>query len=90
MDTMYRRFVFLALSVLLAYAPIDALAGQGSGSQSQNAHLRPHHAISPRHHATSSDDSRESYRSQRLRAKSEWRQALHRENTSVPFRTAAQ
>jgi len=90
MDTMYRRFVFLALSVFLAYAPIDALAGQGSGSQSQNAHLRPHHAISPRHHATSSDDSRESYRSQRLRAKSEWRQALHRENTSVLFRTAAQ
>ena len=84
---MYRRFVFLALSVLLADAPIDALAGQGSGSQSQ---LRPHHAISPRHHATSSDDSREGYRSQRLRAKSEWRQALHRENTSVPFRTAAQ
>ena len=64
---MYRRFVFLALSVLLAYAPIDALAGQGSGSQSQNAHLRPHHAISPRHHARGSDDSRESYRSQRLR-----------------------
>ena len=89
MDAMYRRFVFLALSVLLAYAPIDALAGQGSGSQSQNAHLRPHHAIS-HHHVLGSDDSRESYRSQRLRAKSEWRQALHRENTSVPFRTAAQ
>ena len=82
---MYRRVVLLALPILLAYAPIDALAGQGSGSQSKNAHLRPHHAISPRHHAVGSDNSVESYRSQRLRAKSEWRQALHRGNTSAPF-----
>ena len=87
---MYRRFVFLTLSVLLAYAPVDALAGQGSGSQSKNADLRSHHAISPRHHAVGSDNSRESYRSQRLRAKSEWRQALHRGNTSPPFETATQ
>jgi len=29
---MYRRFVFVALTILLAYAPIDnALAGHGSG-----------------------------------------------------------
>jgi len=87
---MYRRFVFLALSVLLAYAPVDALAGQGSGSQSKNADLRSHHAISPRHHAVGSDDSRGSYRSQRLRAKSEWRQALHRGNTSAAFQMATQ
>ena len=84
---MYRRFVLLALSILLAYAPVDALAGQGSGTQSKNAHLRPHHAIS---HAVGSDNNRESYRSQRLRAKSEWRQALHRGNTSAPFQTATQ
>ena len=85
---MYRRFAFLALSVLLAYAPVDALAGQGSGSQSKN--LRSHHAISPRHHAVGSDNSCESYRSQRLRAKSEWRQALHRGNTSAAFQMATQ
>jgi hypothetical protein len=87
---MYRRWVFLALSVLHAYAPIGALAGQGSRSESKNAHFRPHHAISPRHHALGSDDSSEGYRSQRLQAKSEWRQALHRGNTSVPFETATQ
>ena len=88
---MYRRFVFLALGVLLAYAPIDnALAGHKSGSHSRTAHSSPRHVISPRRHALGSDNSNESYRSQRLRAKSEWRQALHRGNASVPFQTAAQ
>ena len=46
--------------------------------------------ISPRHHAVGSDNSRESYHSQRLRAKSEWRQALHRGNMSAPSQTATQ
>jgi len=88
---MYRRFVFVPLAVLLAYAPIDnVLAGPGSGSQSRTAHTDPRHAISPRHHALGSDGTNESYRSQRLRAKSEWRQALQRGNTSAPFRTATQ
>ena len=82
---MYRRFVFVALAVLLAYAPIDhALAGHGTGSHSRAAHASPRQAISPRHHALGSDGSNESYRSLRLQAKSEWRQALHR-STSAPF-----
>ena len=86
---MYRRFVSLALPVLLAYAPIDtALAAHASGSHSKTAHSSPRHAISPRHHALGADGSNESYRSQRLRAKSEWRQALHRRNTPAPFQTA--
>ena len=86
---MYRRFVFLAPAVLLAYAPIDnALAGHGSGSQSRSAHFSPRHATSPRHHALGSDGSNESCRSQRLRAKSEWRQAINRGNKSAPFQTA--
>jgi hypothetical protein len=86
---MHRRFVFIAPAVLLAYASIDnALAGHESGSQSRTAHSSPRHAISPRHHALGPDGSDESYRSQRLRAKSEWRQALHRGNTSAPFQTA--
>ena len=86
---MYRRLVFLASAVLLAYAPTDnALAGHGSGSQSRTAYSSPRHAISARHHALGSDGSNEIYRSQRLRAKSEWRQALHRGNTSAPFQTA--
>ena len=89
---MYRRFVFVALAVLLADAPIDnALAGHGAVGQSRTAHSSPRQAISPRHHAAlGSDGSNESYRSQRLRAKSEWHQALHRENTSTPFQTATQ
>jgi hypothetical protein len=53
-----------------------------------DAHSSPRHAISPRHHALGPDGSDESYRSQRLRAKSEWRQALHRGNTSAPLQTA--
>src|SRR6516164_2732207 len=88
---MYRRFVFFALAVLLAYAPIDnALAGHASGNQSRTAHASPRHAMSPRHHPRGSDGSNESYRSQRLRAKSEWRQALHRGNTSAPLQTVTQ
>src|SRR5215470_17271876 len=62
---MSRRFVFLSLPLLLAYAPIDnALAGRGSGSQSKSAHSSSSYAISPRHHALGSDDISESYRSQ--------------------------
>ena len=88
---MYRRFGFVALAVSLAYAPIDdALAGHGSDSHSRTTHSSPRHAISPRHHAPGPVGSNESYRSQRLRAKSESRQALHRGNTSVPFQTATQ
>jgi hypothetical protein len=88
---MYRRFGFAALAVLLAYAPIEnVLAGHGSGHHSRAAHASPRPAVSPRHHTLGSDGSNESYRSQRLRAKSEWRQALHRENTSAPFQTATQ
>ena len=88
---MHRRFVFLALPVLLACAPIDnALAGHKSGSHSRTAHSSPRHEMSPRRHALGSGDSNESYRSQRLRAKSEWRQALHRGNAPVPFQTATQ
>jgi len=88
---MYRRFVFVALPALLAYAPIDnALAGYGSGSHSKTAHTSPRHATSPRHHALGADGNNESYRSQRLRAKSEWRQGVHRGNTSAPFQTATQ
>jgi hypothetical protein len=85
---MYRRFAFLALPLLLTYAPIDdALAGHRSSSQSRSAHSGPRHAISPRHHTLGPDNSNETYGSQRLRAKSEWRQAQHRGNT--PVRTAA-
>ena len=68
----------------------NALAGHGSGNHSRAAHASPRHAVSPRHHTLGSDGSNESYRSQRLRAKSEWRQALHRGNTSAPFQTATQ
>ena len=75
---MYRRFAFLALLVLLAYAPIDAaLAGDGSGSKSRSAHSGPRHAISPRHHAQGPDGSNGTYHSLRRQAKSEWRQAQH-------------
>ena len=56
----------------------------------RSAQLSPRHAISPRHHALGSDSSNESYRLQRLRAKSEWRQALHRGNTPASFWTATQ
>ena len=54
------------------------------------ANPKTYDAISPRHHAVGSDNSCESYRSQRLRAKSEWRQALHRGNTSAAFQMATQ
>jgi len=85
---MYRRFAFIAPALLLAYAPLDnALA---SNSHSKAAHSSPHHAISPRHHALNSDSSNESYHSQLTRAKSEWRQSLHRSNSSAPFQTATQ
>ena len=80
---MYRRFVFFALLVLLAWAPIgDALAGRGIGSQSRSAHSSPRHAISPRHHARGPDGGNGTYRLQTRQAKSEWRQAL------AQFRTA--
>jgi hypothetical protein len=86
---MYRRFVFIAPAVLLAYAPIDnALAGHGSGSQSRTVHSSLRHTISSSHHALGSDSSNDSYRSQLLHAKSEWRQALRRGNSSAPFQTA--
>lgn len=84
---MYRRFAFLALPLLLAYAPIDdALAGHGSSSQSKRAHSSPRHAISPRHHVLGPDGSNGTYRSQRKQAKSEWRQAQHGGNSSAPVR----
>jgi len=80
---MYRRFAFLALPLLLAYARIDdALAGHGS------AYSGPRHAISSRHHGRGPDGSTGTYRSQLLRAKSEWRQAQHRGNNPAPVRTA--
>ena len=86
---MYLRFVFIALAVLLAYAPIDnALAGHASGTQSRTAHSSARHTISLSHHALGSDSSNESYRSQLLHAKTEWRQALHRGNSSARFQTA--
>ena len=82
---MDRRFVFVALAVLLAYPIDNALAGHGSVSQSRTAHSSPRHAILPHHHALGPDGGNESYRSQRLQAKSEWRQALHRGNTPGLF-----
>jgi hypothetical protein len=87
---MYRRFIFIAPAVLLAYATIgNALANHGSGSQSRTAHSSPRHAISPRHHALVSDNNNESYLSQLKRAKSELRQALHHGYSSAPVQTAA-
>jgi hypothetical protein len=86
---MYLRFVFIAPAVWLAYAPIDnALAGHTSGSQSRTVHSSPRHTSSSSHHALGSGSSNESYRSQLLHAKSEWRQALHRGNSSARFQTA--
>jgi hypothetical protein len=88
---MYRRLAFLALPLLLAHAPIDdALAGHGNSSQSRSAYSGPRHAISSRHHARGVDGTEGTYHSQRLRAKSEWRQAQHRRNTPAPVQTATQ
>ena len=86
---MDRRFVFIAPAVFLAYAAIDnALADHGRGSQSRTVHSSPRHTISSSHHGLGSDNSNESYRSQLLHAKSEWRQALRRGNSSASFQTA--
>jgi hypothetical protein len=83
---MYRRFVFIAPALLLLYAPIDnAVANSGISSHSRTAHSTPHHTISPRHRAPGSDSSNENYHSQVTRAKSEWRQSLHRSNSSASF-----
>jgi len=86
---MFRRFAFIALPLLLAYAPIgDALAGHANSNQSRRAHLNPRHAISQRHHALGHDGSNETYRLLRRQAKSEWRQAQHGGNNAAPVRTA--
>ena len=86
---MYRRLAFITLAVLLAYAPIDnTLASQGISSHSKAAHSGPHHTTSPRHHAAGSNSSNETYHSQLTRAKSEWRQSSHRNNSSASYQTA--
>jgi hypothetical protein len=86
---MYRRFAFLALALLLAYAPIDnALAGHGSSNECRSAHSSPRRAISPRHHFLGPDGRNATYRSLRRQAKSEWRQAQHGGNNSAQVRTA--
>ena len=85
---MYRRFAFLALPLLLAYAPIDdVLAGDGNSGKSTSAHPGPRHAISPRHHATGHNGNNGVYYSLRQQAKSDWRQARHGGNHSAPVRT---
>jgi len=85
---MYRRLIFLALPLLLAYAPIDAaLAGHRSNGQSRNVQQRSGHATSSRHHAHEADHEKGTYRSQLLRNKTEWRQAQHRGNPA-PVRSA--
>ena len=83
------RFAFLALLLLLAYGRIDdALAGDGTSSKPRTAHSGQSHAISPRHHTLGSDGNYGTYRSLRLRARSEWRQAQHRGNAPPTVRTA--
>jgi len=85
---MYRRLAVLVLPLLLAYAPVGtALAGHGSISKSRSVPSGPRHAVSPRHHTLDPDGSSGTYHSQRLQAKSEWRQARH--HGSTPVRTAA-
>ena len=84
------RFAFLSLLLLLAYALIgDARAGDGTSSKPRTAHSSPSHAISPRHHTLGSDGNYGTYRSLRLRARSEWRQAQHRGSAPATVRPAA-
>jgi hypothetical protein len=86
---MSRRLAFLALPILLAYAPIDgALAGDRSNSQSSSVQPRSGHVTSSRHHTRATDRDKGTYRSQLLRNKSEWRQAQHRGNKPAPVRSA--
>jgi len=84
------RFAFLTLLLLFAYVPIDnALAGDGTSSKPRTALSGPGHAISPRRRTLRSNGNYGTYRSMRLRAKSEWRQAQHRGNAPATLRTAA-
>jgi len=87
---MYRRFVFVALAVLLAYPIDNALAGHGSGSQSRTAHSSQHHAISPRHHASGSDGQQRKLPVAATTGQIRMAPSSNRGNTSVPFQTATQ
>ena len=80
---LYRLLLALvAVPILPPSAPIhDALAGAGtehrSSGQSRVAQSRRGHSRSSRHHAREADHSNETYRSELVRSKSEWKRAGH-------------
>jgi len=79
----YRLLLALiAVPILPPYAPIhDALAGAGtehrSSGQSRMAQSRRGHSRSSRHDAREADHSNETYQSELLQSKSDWKRAGH-------------
>jgi Ni/Co efflux regulator RcnB len=79
---MYRLTSVLALSLFLlhvvaAYPVADASAQQQSSNQYKGAHRNTRHATSAHHQAHPRDNDKATYRSELLRAKSEWRHVQH-------------
>jgi hypothetical protein len=90
---MHRLLAFVALTLLLAYAPIgDAFAGSRTGHESRSKSSRVQsgsgHGTLSRHHALGVDGGKGSYYSQLLRDKSEWRQARRRGGAPAPVPSA--
>lgn len=79
----YRLLLALiAVPILPPYAPIDdALAGAGtehrSSGQSRVAQSRRGHSRSSQHHAREADHSNETYQSELLQSKYDWKRAGH-------------
>jgi hypothetical protein len=74
----YLLFLAFAVSMLLLYSPIDAVAadagtGHRSTSQFKAVQSRPGHTIPPRHHAREPNRSSGTYQSELLGSKSEWK-----------------
>jgi hypothetical protein len=91
---MHRLLAFVALTLLIASAPIgDASAGSRKGhestSKSTSVHSVSDHGPSSRYHARATDDDKGTYYSQVKRDKSEWRQARRRASASAPRQAGA-
>ena len=74
----YLLFLAFAVSMLLLYSPIDAVAadagtGHRSSSQFKAVQSRPAHTIPPRRHAREPNRSSGTYQSELLGSKSEWK-----------------
>ena len=91
---MHRLLAFVALVLLIAYAPIgDAFAGtrteHKNTSKARAVHSPSRHGTSSRYHALGADDGKGTYYSQLKRDKSEWRQARRHGSTPAPVASVA-